>query len=515
MYSTPPEHDPLPPLITGAAVSGPQQTLPPPSAYAIWYPGPTDKHGKPLGAPTLALDPTPPQRQFLLSETPMLLAWGNRGGGKSIIARWKCHLRAMAHPGFRYAVLRRTLAELKNSVIADGLELELKRLGGTYNRTDNVARYPKGSTGLFIGIDDPEAMMRLLGGQYGLLWFEELSLFDEWSTVTRVLSCLRTLKTDPFKGQMIATSNPFGPLEDEVFHRWIAKDVDREVEPDYDRAEYEAVEMQRRTNSYLDIEPYEKVLRREVNPALRAAWLDGTWGNSSGSFFSFKPTAADGQDWHVLARLPEISGRSIFRHPTIPVYRAVDWGFADDPAVCLWVVVLPNGRAIVIKEMDWRRTPVVEVSAEIIGHSTDMQIAQTFCDPSMFNSARLDRDTVSVGDVFEMHGVPLTKSINDRRVYSVHEYLSVTIDNRPKLQIWAENCPKLIESFKKQRSKSRDPERMADSRTDHHVLALSYFCSGGIAGHDAPEMPKVPWWILKQQQLNSSKPLGNFAVRNR
>lgn len=468
-----------------------------PSEHAIWYPS---------GA--LALDPTPPQRRFLASDAPMLLAWGNRGGGKSLIARWKCHLRAMAHPGFRYAVIRRTLKELKNSVVADGLELEMDRLGGAYNRTESLARYPNGSTGLFIGIDDPEAMMRLLGGQYALIWFEELSLFDDWSTITRILSCLRTLKTDPFTAQAIATSNPFGALEEELFHRWIAKDVDLTIEPDYDAAEYEAIEMQRASNVYLDIEPYEKVLRRETNPAIRNAWLNGAWGNSSGTFFRFFPSKDD-REWHVLKTLPEYNGRSIFRHPQIPVYRCLDWGF-DDPCVCLWIAVMPNGRAIAIKELSQRFKQPSECAQEIAGHSRDMNIAATFADKTMFTNEHV---IVSVGALFEREGVPLIRSANDRRMISVHEWLGRTIDGTPALQFWAEGVPTLISTIKKQRAKSKDPEYMADSSSDHHVCALSFFTSGEVAGHEPIETPKVPWWIAKQQELSARRPLGHEAVR--
>jgi hypothetical protein len=458
---------------------------------------------------SIAFDPTPEQLRFLQSAAPMLLAHGNRGGGKTSVARWKCHLMAMAYPGFKYAVIRNTLGELKKSVIEDGLIGELDRLGGSYHRTDNVARYANGSIGFYVGVDDQEAMLKLLGGQYGLIWVEELTTVD-WSTVVDITSCLRVKKTDPFKAQFIATTNPFGPSEYDVRVRWITKDISRDEDPDYDPTEYEAVEIQRDSNPHLDTEAYEKNLRRQTNPAKRAAWLHGTWGAAQGSFFrDFQPTR-DEKDWHVLRRLPVIGNAPLTQHPVIPVYCGVDWGRADDPAVCVWVAVLPNNRAIVIKERKWFRTPAREVAHEIIGHSRGMSIKGYYADPTMWNGERAGAQSVAA--LFELEGVPLTPSINDRKCDALHEYLRTTLDDGlPMLQFFAENVPELIRVLPMQKPNKHDPERMADSSTDHLPLALHYFCAAGVVGREPATIPTLPRWI---QPVKGDKPvLGSESVR--
>jgi hypothetical protein len=46
---------------------------------------------------------------------PQAIMYGNRGGGKSHCGRWDAHVRSLAHPGFNYAILRRTYPELQRT----------------------------------------------------------------------------------------------------------------------------------------------------------------------------------------------------------------------------------------------------------------------------------------------------------------------------------------------------------------------------------------------------------------
>lgn len=468
------------------------------SEFAIWFP-----------SGELAFDPTPEQHAFMSSLAPMVLGYGDRGGGKTAAARWIAHTRAMAHEGFRYLAIRNTLGELKRSVIEDGLIVELERLGGSYHRTDNIARYPNGAQGFYVGVDDSEALLKLLGGNYALIWIEEITTVP-WQTVIDALSCLRVKKTDPFKPQLFATTNPFGPSEYDIRTRWIDKNISKDEDPDYDPADYEAFNIPRATNPHLDVESYEKNLRRQTNPAKRAAWLYGTWGSISGAFFRDFQVSRDEKEWHVISRLPVIDNEPLSRSSTIPVYCGVDWGRSDDPAVCVWVAVLPNGRAVATKEKKWFRTKAREVAQEILGHSRGMRVVQWFADPTMWNGERAGAQ--SIAELFALEGVTLTPSINDRKCDMLHDYLRTTLDDGlPMLQIYGEGCPELVRVLPQQKPKRLDPERMADSNTDHLPLALHYFCAGGVKGHDPIETPKIPRWM--RPVPGDTKPLGYESVR--
>jgi hypothetical protein len=176
--------------------------------------------------------------------------------------------------------------------------------------------------------------------------------------------------------------------------------------------------------------------------------------------------------------------------------------------------MLPNGRAIVIKEMSWHRTAARECAQEVTGHSVDMQIATTYADGTMWNGQRYGAQ--SVADLFEMEGVALQPIANDRHMYGIHEWLAQTVDGVPRLTFWAEGCPKLISTIQQQVPNPKDPERMKDSSTDHHTCALSFFCSGWATGHDPlPAGKPEPFWMRKMRELETSNyKLGTESVKH-
>src|SRR3990167_2744573 len=59
------------------------------------------------------------QLEYHSRTEPNVLYWGGRGSGKSICGRWDAHLRALAHPGFTYVILRRTYPELQRALSLD------------------------------------------------------------------------------------------------------------------------------------------------------------------------------------------------------------------------------------------------------------------------------------------------------------------------------------------------------------------------------------------------------------
>ncbi len=212
--------------------------------------------------------------------------------------------------------------------------------------------------------------------------------------------------------------------------------------------------------------------------------------------------------WHVIDDVPTLrdaSGQSqpILNYPWLNIYRAVDWGFFPDPAVCLWIAVLPNKWAIVFKERSWRRTLAPEVAKQIKRESAGLHVVETFCDPSMFINTGVA--TFSVGELFEQHGVPLTQSINRRDLlgYAVHQYLNTVIDERPQLQIVRPigpyGCKDLIRTLPQIRMDPNDPTKMADG-DDHWVVALAFFCAGGASPSHTMVSATVPFWMRPKRR---------------
>jgi hypothetical protein len=130
---------------------------------------PTEKHTFSKGNPScdwcgmgaiiigdqLLYVPTLKQNEYHKATAKNVLMVGGRGSGKSICGRWDAHMRAMAYPGFKYCILRRTYPELERSHLID-LPKEMRALGGEYNQTSKIARYPNGSTGYFAHCYDAE-----------------------------------------------------------------------------------------------------------------------------------------------------------------------------------------------------------------------------------------------------------------------------------------------------------------------------------------------------------------------
>ncbi len=439
------------------------------------------------------------------TRTPNVLLYGRRGTSKSWSLRWHCHRLCLQYPGFTVLVVRLSKPELQRTWL-QYLPAEMETLGGTYAKVEGIATYPNGSTMTLAGFATEDDANKVLGMSIDLLVIEEITQMG-WGTVTSLASSLRTTNESGRVAQLIAATNPIGVGAMAVKRHWVDRDLTETEEPGYLPDDWLAIPTTAAENPHLNFTEYDKRLTG-LSEAKRAAWLRGEWASSEGAFFS-----EFSAERHVITRLPEMmDGRSIYKHPDVPVYRAIDWGY-DDPTICLWLAVLPSGRVICVKEMQWRRTSVQEVAQEIIGHSAGFAIAETFCDPSMFNNSRAGAQ--SIGDTFQLNGLALTPSVNDRHLYSIHEYLTTTIDGLPKLQLWAEGCPRLIATLPQQTPMVKDPERMRDSSTDHHALALSYFTTSWATGHEPLITKPEPFWLKRMRELDSTAPvLGASSVKH-
>lgn len=485
--------------------------------------------------------PTPKQLDFHESVIPNCIIEGSRGTGKSLCIRNDAHMRALAYPGFSYLIVRRTMPELKKSHLkAHLLPAEMLKFGGKYHKTDYVATYDNGSQGFFSHCETEDDMMKLLSSEYDAIYFDEISTFT-WGMITKITSCLRVRENSGLIALVRGGTNPIGVGASDVRKYYITKDVDPEDDPEYIAEEFHAIHTTLDDNPHIDRAQYIKTLSR-LPEHIRRAWLDGEWIVEGAYFHDFKPSRKVKADdellrslrfgigqtvgWHVVDDYPVVKNRAkvrlnwwgstegeVERFQWIQIYRALDWGFSPDPAVCLWIAVLPNGRAFVFKEKHWYATPARVVAQEIVKASDGMRVVDTYCDPSMFVGSEATENT-SIGDIFESNGVMLTKSINDRAAagFAIHEYLNnVLEDGFPQVQIYLYGCPKLIRTIPEMRVNDKHPERIADSPNDHWTITLAYFCQGIIGNSREPSQSRLKPW---QRPLPSKKRrLGRESVR--
>jgi hypothetical protein len=500
--------------VSGAAPERPDG----PSPYAITFTHPD-------GRVEVMYDPLPHQLAFHLASEPNVLMEGGRGTGKSLAIRMDAHTRALKWPGFTYLILRRTMPELRKSHL-HYIEAEMKKFGPGhfYHKTENVAYYTNGSRGYFAHCETEADILNFLSSQFGAIYFDELSTFS-LNMFLQISSSARAPEDADYVAVVRGGTNPLGEGAGWVKTWFIPKNVNLADFPDYHPADFRAIHSVYTDNPHLNQEAYRQRLA-SLPAHERKAWLDGEWIESDGYFADWLPTRSEeyydektermelrNVAWHVIDELPTVKGLPLLEQRWISVYRVLDWGFHPDPAVCIWIAVLPNKRAIAFKERQWLKTTAAEVAGDIVNESRGMRVLDTLCDPSMFVASKAT-EGMSIGDIFDINGVPLTPSLNDRAAagLAIHEWLNTVIDEQPKLQVLREGCPNLIRTFPEMRIDKNDPRRIADGE-DHYVISLGYFCMSWVSASNDPERPAIPRWM--QQPTGTRKPIGARNVRAR
>jgi phage terminase large subunit len=467
------------------------------------------------GNPTVLYTPTAKGKLVHADDhTPNLLIHGPRGTGKSTILRFDAHMRAMKFPGFKYLVLRRTMPQLRKSHL-NFIGAEMKKLGGHYNKTENVAYYPeidgKQSKGFFSHCETQADVENLLSSEFDLIIFDELTTFTIEMFI-KISACARVPIGCGRIALVRAGTNPLGESTAGVMKYFITKDVDPAENPDYDPSEFADLYIGKDDNPHLDMVQYQRRLSNLQGHA-RKAWLDGIWEVEGAYFTDFYPRIVkdgDQRPWHVIDELPTVKGQSLLAQPWISIYRCVDSGFNPDPAVCIWIAVMPNGRAIAFKEDHWLSTVASDVAKDIFEQSKGMRVVDTFADPTMF--ATKAHTGLADSDYYEDNQVPLTPSRNDRAAMgkAIHEWLGTVIDDEPKLQILRSGCPMLIKTLPEMQRDKNDPRKIAEGN-DHWVVSLAYFCQGMTAPSVEYTESTLPLWMRKKQAPVSLVGQGNYA----
>lgn len=458
--------------------------------------------------------PTAKGAEFHDLTVPNALLEGPRGTGKSKILRNDAHIHALACPGLAYLIVRREMPELRKSHLKF-IGHEMKQLGGYFNKTESVAYYPpvngKQSLGFFGHCETDADVMIYLSAEFARLYIDEMTTFPG-DMILKLASTVRVPEDSGWLAAVRGGTNPLGESADWTYRWYITKNVPPQESDEYRPEEYHAVRMVRADNPYMDWRQYDRRLGN-LPAHVRKAWRDGEWVIEGVYFADFLATKNDAP-WHVLDERPLTRGQVLFddpqEQPWIAIYRTLDFGFDPDPAICLWIAVLPNGRAIVVKERFWWRTTAADVAAAIKRESKGMKIVESFCDPTMFDNSKATGS--SVGDIFEQNGVPLTPSVNDRAAagYAIHEWLNTTLpDGLPKLQLLRSQgtlgCPELIRTLPMMRQDKHDPEKIADGN-DHYVLALAYFCMGNaVPSLEVAESIRRPW-------MRAHRHLGGYRI---
>jgi hypothetical protein len=424
--------------------------------------------------------------------------WGNRGGGKSRLVRSFLHAVAMACPGFKYVVVRRNMPDLrKNHLIY--VSSEMRRLGGSFHDTFGIAHYNNGvnggqeSLGFFLQCEDEKDAEKIVGAEAAVLFVDEATQI-RWDLLRMLGGSMRVPKdaagnSAPYRTMTIYGGNPVGESTEEIWNYFVDHVVDPELDPEYNPADFLAIEIHRASNPSVDEEEYRKQFVG-LAPHYRKAWQDGVRMESR-ALFDVKKTK-DEKPYHYIQELPTIDGVPLLKVPWIQVYRAFDMGYFPDPAVCVWLAVVGR-RVIAIHEETWFKTiakdlaaKMIETTKELVGETA---VAMTYVDPQI--NIKTGSDSVTIMDTLEMHGVPCEASINDRILYAdaIHSLLGEEVEpGVPRFQVYEPGCPMLAKYLPKMRWDEKNPRKMADHKFDHWPIVVAYWAiSSGVLSSSAAE----------------------------
>ena len=448
--------------------------------------------------------PSEKQEEYHLQKAKNVLFYGGRGSGKSLCGRWDAHMRALAYPGFKYCILRRTYPELEKSHLTD-LPREMRLLGGDFNATSKIARYPNGSRGFFSHCQNDQDVLNLLSAEFYLMFFDEISTF-EWEMFTKLAASVRAPKHLGLTAMVRAATNPLGVSAEMINKYWIAQDVDPEEDEFYKPADWVAIKANLEDNPYLDAKEY-RARFSGLPDHVVAAWVDGEF-TMENALFNFKPTArndaGETRPYHVI---PELDLPKILKHAT--VYRAIDAGWFPDPTVCLWIAHLGN-RHIVFHEEIWYKTPAADIAAAILEIDKRLgvgRVAMTYCDPTMDINTTADVRTIK--EIYEANGVPMETSINNREHFAMvmHNALAeVALEGTPRIQFYRNpynktvGCPYLVRTIPQMRFHPTKLKYMDDHKHDHAVVACCYYLLSHSADlrHDMPRGGVLPKWMREK-----------------
>ncbi len=449
------------------------------------------------------------------SSIPKLIMEGRRGTGKSHTMRWDFHIRAMSYPGFKYLMLRRTMPELRKSHLLF-LEHDMEKMGGVALgvRSGNVeAHYPKvggvRSLGLFGHCETEADVLKYLSAQFDAICFDEITTFD-WDMVTRISTSCRVLEGSGLTAIIRGGTNPIGVSADEVYHYFIARDVLPEEDRKYEPNDWGALHIERADASHVDFEQYDKQFSG-LSQAYQDAWLEGKWG-VEGAYFTIEEDNLT-QEIPIVLGSEDEPARMARHWPWMNIYRVFDYGF-HDPAVCVWVMVLPNGRYMPFQEASWVHKTAQEIIPDIERLSEDMNILGTIADPTLWKGEKEMGHCMA--HIFEDAGMQLTAGINDRTAngFATQELLQSSLsDGLPAMVIYEPGCPTLVKTLRSMRIDKKHPGRLADSKVDHMPISLGYLSMAAPPPTRVPKLTRERPWMKTTQ--GKAYVMGSNNVRRR
>jgi len=343
-----------------------------------------------------------------LTDEPEILLVGAAGTGKTLAILDYLHEIAWTYPGARILIVRKVRADLADSVLVtyerDILGEDNPICSNVKREYRKIYRYPNGSEITVGGMDRPG---RILSAEYDIIYAAEAVQLDvdDWETLV-----MRNRSTVvPFQ-QVIGDTNPDRP------DHWLKQRSDEGLVMllntyHRDNPKYWDIDAERWTT---DGERYVLGKLSRLTGVRKLRFLDGQWAIAEGAIY---------EDWreeaHVVDRFDIPAGWRRFR--------AVDFGY-NNPFVCQWWAVDPDGRMYLYREIYMTRRLVSDHAAQIVALTGLLErIETTVCDHDAEGMAQL-----------RAAGIPTTpaKKTVQTGIENVSLRMRIEGDGKPKLFIF-------------------------------------------------------------------------------
>ncbi len=436
------------------------------------------------------------QADFVQARATEVLFGGAAGGGKSFGQLADALYYALAYPGSKQLILRRTFAELDKSLIRVSLALFPQSIY-RYHATSHTGRFTNGSLLDFGYCQNENDVYQYQSAEYDVVRFDELTHFTEFQYLYLIS---RVRGANGFPKYIKSSTNPGG-----VGHAWVKR---RFIDPATPNTVFESESGTRLflpskidDNTFLmQGDPDYKERLSALPEAQKRALLYGDWNIFEGQYFSeFK------EDLHVIA--------PFILPPEWRRWRSIDYGL--DRLACLWIAQSPDGDVYVYREFCQSNLIISDASRGILERDGKDKIYATLAPPDLFNRSQETGKSKSL--LFAENGIPFTKAGNDRECgwLSVKELLKVRENGTPRLRIF-KNCRELICCLPQLLTDTVNP---CDTRTEPHDIthapdALRYFAiTHARPAKEQEQSRRMHWTRDMWQDFESASPSEKTRLR--
>lgn len=421
------------------------------------------------------------QTKFHTSTAFETLYGGAAGGGKTAAIVAEAITYALEYPKARIYIFRRTIPELKQSIVPEiwkQCAAYIDSGGMRYNSQDRTFTLKNGSIIQLAYLENTADMYRYQSAEIHLLLIDELTHFtqEEYEYLkTRV----RSTGEHPLK--VMCATNPGN-----IGHGWVKSyfiDVSKPETIFTDRAGNTRMFVPARVDDH-PIEAFRKTYAKQLeaisDPDLRRALLKGDWDIFSGQVFVEWERERDGKPYHVVDPFP------------IPTFwtkwLSYDWGY-NTYGACVWLARDPSTERIYVYREYYPHAVAASVQAETINNLTgEENIVTKWADPSLWKQHGNVETGESVAVIFQKAGLIFQPANNDRKtgMNAVHESLAPQPDGIPQLQVFS-SCVNLIRTLPSLPYDPNKPEDVDTRAEDHLYDCLRY----GLVNQRPAQMPEI------------------------